>query len=123
MHELRASWTRALALNPNFAHAWIHGGLVRVSQSAGSGDQQGLAIEALQYAMRLSPFGSPGCFPGVAINATCRWTRSTANAGSLSLRPAAQRELERDVLAVDEACFAQAFAVVCQKPRVLRLCT
>src|SRR5438046_2318286 len=62
MHELRASWTRALALNPNFAHAWIHGGLVRVR------NQQGLAIEALQYAMRLSPLGSPGCFPGVAIN-------------------------------------------------------
>jgi hypothetical protein len=86
-------------------------------------NQRGLAIEALQYAMRLSPLGSPGCFAGVAINATCRWTRSTANAGSLSLRPAAQRELDRDVLAVDEACFAQAFAVVCQKPRVLRLCT
>jgi hypothetical protein len=33
-------------------------------------NQQGLAIEALQYAMRLSPLESPGCFPGVAINAT-----------------------------------------------------
>jgi tetratricopeptide (TPR) repeat protein len=50
---------RALALNPNSAHAWMHSGLVSCFRN-----QPGRAIEALQRAMRLSPLDPQG--PGLA---------------------------------------------------------
>ena len=46
---------RALALNPNSAHAWAHSGLVWSFRN-----QPGPAIEALQRAMRLSPLDPLG---------------------------------------------------------------
>jgi adenylate cyclase len=49
---------RALALNPNSAHAWMHSGLVSCFRN-----QPGRAIEALQRAMRLSPLDPQG--PGL----------------------------------------------------------
>jgi len=46
---------RALALNPNSAHAWMHAGLV-----AGFRNQPGAAMKALKLAMRLSPLDPQG---------------------------------------------------------------
>jgi TolB-like protein/class 3 adenylate cyclase len=55
---------RALMLNPNSAHAWMHSGLLSCFRN-----QPGPAIEALRHAMRLSPLDplSPGFKSALAL--------------------------------------------------------